>query len=78
MRINLTKKDIVNSIYMQIGFSKKISETLLEDLLDSSLKRVSKIPELKTKFSIFKDYLPQAIKFVKNSIKQYCLVLIHF
>ena len=31
-RINLTKKDIVNSIYMQIGFSKKISETLLEDL----------------------------------------------
>ena len=24
MRINLTKKDIVNSIYMQIGFSKKI------------------------------------------------------
>ena len=32
MRINLTKKDIVNSIYMQIGFSKKISETLLEDV----------------------------------------------
>ena len=32
MRINLTKKDIVNSIYMQIGFSKKISETLLEDM----------------------------------------------
>ena len=32
MRINLTKKDIVNSIYMQIGFSKKISETLLEDI----------------------------------------------
>ena len=33
MRINLTKKDIINSIYMQIGFSKKISENLLEDLL---------------------------------------------
>tara|TARA_B100000989_G_C19378354_1_gene400481 strand:+ start:260 stop:550 length:291 start_codon:yes stop_codon:yes gene_type:complete len=31
MRVNLTKKQIVNSIYMQIGFSKKISETLLED-----------------------------------------------
>ena len=30
MRINLTKKQIVNSIYMQIGFSKKISESLLE------------------------------------------------
>ena len=33
MRINLTKKDIVNSLYMQIGFSKKISENLLEDVL---------------------------------------------
>jgi len=33
MRINLTKKDLINSIYMQIGFSKKISENLLEDLL---------------------------------------------
>ena len=29
MRINLTKKDIINSIYMQIGFSKKISETFI-------------------------------------------------
>ena len=26
MRINLTKKDLVNLIYMQIGFSKQISE----------------------------------------------------
>ena len=33
MRINLRKKDIVNSLYMQIGFSKKISENLLEDVL---------------------------------------------
>ena len=33
MRINLTKKDIVNSLYMQIGFSKKISEVLLDDFL---------------------------------------------
>ena len=33
MRINLTKKDIINSLYMQIGFSKKISENLLEDVL---------------------------------------------
>ena len=31
MRINLTKKEIINSIYMQLGFSKKISENLLED-----------------------------------------------
>ena len=34
MRLNLTKKDIVNSVYMQIGFSKKISETLLDDIIN--------------------------------------------
>ena len=28
MRINLTKKDLVNLIYMQLGFSKKIAEAL--------------------------------------------------
>lgn len=33
MKVNLTKKDIINSIYMQIGFSKNISENLLEDIL---------------------------------------------
>ncbi len=31
MRINLTKKDLVNQIYMQLGFSKQISENLIED-----------------------------------------------
>ena len=36
-RINLTKKDLINSIYMQIGFSKKISENLLEDVLKSNV-----------------------------------------
>ena len=46
MRINLTKKDIINSLYMQIGFSKKISENLLEDILEiilGSLKKYKKI-----------------------------------
>ena len=33
MRINLTKKDIINSAYMRIGFSKNISENILDDLL---------------------------------------------
>ena len=33
MRVNLTKKDIINSVYMQIGFSKKISENLLDDII---------------------------------------------
>ena len=31
MRINLTKKDLVNIIYMQIGFSKSISENLINE-----------------------------------------------
>jgi len=31
MRINLTKKEIINSIYMQLGFPKKICENLLEE-----------------------------------------------
>ena len=31
MRINLTKKDLVNSLYMQLGFSKLISENLIDD-----------------------------------------------
>ena len=34
MRINLTKEEIVNSIYMQIGYSKRISENLLEDFFE--------------------------------------------
>ena len=33
MRINLTKKDLVNLIYMQLGFSKQISENLIEEFL---------------------------------------------
>ena len=39
-RINLTKKDLINSIYMQIGFSKKISENLLEDFLSIILEEI--------------------------------------
>ena len=31
MRINLTKKDLVNVIYMQVGFSKQITENLVEE-----------------------------------------------
>jgi len=46
MRINLKKQEIVNSIYMQIGYSKEISEYLLEDFFDiifQSLKRNNKV-----------------------------------
>ena len=51
MRINLTKKEIINSIYMQIGFSKKISENLLEDIFQILLKNI--ISEKKVKIAKF-------------------------
>ena len=54
MRINLTKKDIVNSIYMQIGFSKKISETLLEDIFQIILSNIINKKKVKiAKFGTF-------------------------
>ena len=46
MRQNLTKKEIINSIYMQLGFSKKLIENILEDLFDillQSLKEKGKV-----------------------------------
>ena len=46
MRINLTKKELVNSIYMQIGYSKKISEILIEDFFEiifTNLKKNNKV-----------------------------------
>ena len=42
MRINLTKKDLVNSIYMQVGFSKQISENLIEDFLSIIVSNITK------------------------------------
>ena len=47
MRINLTKKDIANSIYMQIGFSKKITENLLDDLIFIIKENIKKNKKLK-------------------------------
>ena len=53
-RINLTKKEIINSIYMQIGFSKVISETLLEDIFDILLQNILKHKKVKiSKFGTF-------------------------
>jgi len=54
VRINLTKKDIINSIYMQIGFPKKVSENLLDDILDEILKNLIEYKKLKiTNFGTF-------------------------
>ena len=53
-RLNLTKKDIINSIYMQIGFSKKLSEILLEDILDIILNNIIEHKKVKiAKFGTF-------------------------
>ena len=51
MRINLTKKDLVNVVYMQMGFSKQISENLIEEFF--SLILSSLIKEKKIKRSNF-------------------------
>ena len=54
MRINLTKKEIVNSIYMQIGFSKKISEVILEDVFQIILNNIITNQKVKiAKFGTF-------------------------
>ncbi len=54
MRVNLTKKDIINSMYMQLGFSKKVCENLLEDFLTILLDELLKHKKVKiTKFGTF-------------------------
>ncbi len=47
MRINLTKKDLVNLIYMQLGFSKHISENLIEDFLLTIVSNIKSEKKIK-------------------------------
>ena len=54
MRINLTKKDLVNSLFLQIGYSKKISENLLEDFFEIIFTNLKKNKKVKiAKFGTF-------------------------
>ncbi len=54
MRINLTKKDLVNLIYMQLGFSKQISENLIEDFFLTIVTNIKNEKKLKiSKFGTF-------------------------
>ena len=46
MRINLTKKDLVNLVYMQLGFSKQISENLIEDFLSTIVSNIKRRKEI--------------------------------
>ena len=53
-RINLTRKDLVNSVYMQIGFSKNISENLIDDFLSTITENLKNEKKLKlSKFGTF-------------------------
>tara|TARA_B100000767_G_scaffold100374_1_gene96346 strand:+ start:83 stop:385 length:303 start_codon:yes stop_codon:yes gene_type:complete len=53
-RINLTKKDLINSVYMQIGFSKNISENLIDDFLSTITENLKIEKKLKlSKFGTF-------------------------
>ena len=54
MRINLTKKDLINQIYMQLGFSKQVSENLLNDFLSMIIQNIKNEKKLKlSKFGTF-------------------------
>ena len=54
MRINLTKKDLVNLVYMQLGFSKLISENLIDDFFSTIAANIISEKKLKlTKFGTF-------------------------
>ena len=47
MRINLTKKDLVNLVYMQIGYSKAISENLINEYFSLIISNLIKENKLK-------------------------------
>jgi integration host factor subunit alpha len=54
MRVNLTKKDLVNLVYMQIGFSKNIAENLIDEFFDLIILNLKKENKIKiSKFGTF-------------------------
>ena len=63
MRVNLTKKEIINSLYMQLGFSKKICENLLEDFFSILLNEL--IENKKVKIANFGTFI---VRFKKKRI----------
>ena len=63
MRVNLTKKEIVNSIYMQLGFSKKVCENLLEDFFSILIEEL--IQNKKVKISNFGTFI---LRFKKSRL----------
>ena len=54
IRVNLTKRDLINSVYMKIGFSKNISENLIDEFLAIITKNLKVEKKLKlSKFGTF-------------------------
>ena len=54
MRLNLTKKDIINSLYLQIGYPKNVTENILEDLFNIIFDELKKNGKVKiTNFGTF-------------------------
>ena len=54
MRLNLTKKDIIKSLYLQIGYPKNVIENILEDLFDIIFDELKKNGKVKiTNFGTF-------------------------
>ena len=47
MRTNLTKKDIVNSLYMKLGLSKRILDLILQDTLNIIIENLKKNKKVK-------------------------------
>ena len=60
IRTNLTKKNLINSVYMQIGFSKNISENLINDFLNLITENL--LIEKKLKLSKFGTFLIRSKK----------------
>ena len=63
-----TKRLILGGIYTRVVlfFFNNDDQSELEKILDTNLRRVSKIPKLKSKINILKDSFPKILKFVKN------------
>lgn len=63
-----TKRLILSGIYIRLVlfFFNNDNQIKLESILDNSLKKVGKIPELKSKIKIAKNNIPNILNFLKN------------
>ena len=54
MRMNLTKRELVNAVYLQLGFSKQIIESLIEEFFSIIILNLIKKKTVKiSKFGTF-------------------------